>query len=67
VPEKTISVTVFDRLRAEAAIALAEGDRAGARERIERARAVLPMDDAFRRALLDQMMDAAGAAERASA
>lgn len=56
----------FDRLRAEAAIALAEGDIAGARERIERARAVLPADDAFRRALLEQMTEAA-VAERASA
>lgn len=59
VPEKTIAVTPFDRLRAEAAVAIAEGDGAGARERIERARAVLPAKDAFRRALLEQMTEAA--------
>jgi hypothetical protein len=62
VPEKTIAVTPFDRLRAEAAVALAEGDGAGARERIERARAVMPADDPFRRALLEQMATAASAA-----
>jgi hypothetical protein len=67
VPEKTIAVTPFDRLRAEAAVALAEGDAAGARERIERARAVAPAGDAFRRALLEQMAAAASAAEAASA
>ncbi|HEU4883482.1 MAG TPA: hypothetical protein VFT45_14575 [Longimicrobium sp.] len=66
-PEKTIAVTPFDRLRAEAAVALAEGDAAGARERIERARAVAPAGDAFRRALLEQMTAAAPAAEAASA
>jgi hypothetical protein len=67
VPEKTIAVTPFDRLRAEAAVAIAEGDAAGARERIERARALMPANDAFRRALLDQMTNAAAAAEPASA
>lgn len=66
VPEKTIAVTPFDRLRAEIAVALAEGDRAAAGERIERARAVLPADDVFRRTLLDRMA-AEAAAEPASA
>lgn len=66
VPEKTIAVTPFDRLRAEAAVAIAEGDAAAARERIERARAVMPADDAFRRVLLEQMMETAAAAEPAS-
>lgn len=61
VPEKSIAVTPSDRLRAEAAIALAEGDVAGARERIERARALAPAGDAFRRTLLDRMAAAASA------
>lgn len=65
VPEKAPAVKPFDRLRAEAAVALAEGDRAGAAERIQRARAVLPDKDAFRLALLDQM--AAAAAEESTA
>lgn len=65
VPEKSIGVTPFDRLRAEIAVALAEGDRAAARERIERARAVLPAKDDFRRTLLGQM--AAEAAEPVTA
>lgn len=67
VPAKTIAVTPFDRLRAEAAIALAEGDAAGAREHVERARAVAPAGDAFRRALLEQLSAAVPAAEPASA
>lgn len=66
VPEQTIAVTPFDRLRAEAAVAIAEGDAAGARERLERARAIAPADDPFRRIVLEQMVDAAGAAEPVS-
>lgn len=66
VPEKTMSVTPFDRLRAEIAVALAEGDRAGARERIARARGVAPADDTFRLAFLDRM-SAEAAAEPVSA
>ncbi|HEV3052578.1 MAG TPA: M50 family metallopeptidase [Longimicrobium sp.] len=60
VPEKSPAVKPYDRLRAEAALALAEGDQAGAAERIRRALATTPADDAFRRALLDQMAAAAG-------
>jgi hypothetical protein len=59
VPEKSIAVTPLDRLRAEAAIALAEGDRAGARERLARARALGAVADAFRLVLLDRMAAAA--------
>ncbi|HEX5870471.1 MAG TPA: hypothetical protein VFY65_08650 [Longimicrobium sp.] len=66
VPEKTIAVAPFDRLRAEAAVAIAEGDAAGARERLERARAIAPADNPFRR-IVEQMMEAAPAAERVSA
>jgi hypothetical protein len=66
VPETTIAVIPSDRLRAEAAVALAEGDAAGARERIERARAVAPAGDAFRHAVLDRM-DAAAANASAKA
>lgn len=65
VPEKSPAVKPYDRLRAEAALALAAGDRAGAAQRIERARAAAPADDAFRRALLERM--AAAAAARAAA
>lgn len=61
VPEKSPAVKPYDRLRAEAALALAEGDRAGAAERIRRALATTPADDAFRRALLEQMAAAAAA------
>ena len=67
VPEKTIAVTPFDRLRAEAAVAIAEGDRDGARERIERARAVMPANDACRREWLRWLEDAASPAEPATA
>ncbi|WP_420128539.1 hypothetical protein [Longimicrobium sp.] len=66
VPAKSMVVSPFDRLRAEGAIALAEGDVAGARERFERARAVAPASDPFRRTLLDRMA-AATNAEPASA
>ena len=59
VPEKTPAVRPFDRLRAEAAAALAEGDHTRAAELTERARAATPADDAFRRTLLDQMSAAA--------
>ena len=65
--EKTIAVTPFDRLRAEAAVAIAEGDRDGARERIERARAVMPANDACRREWLRWLEDAASPAEPATA
>jgi hypothetical protein len=61
VPEKSAAVKPYDRLRAEAAIALAEGDHVGAAERIRRALATTPADDAFRRALLERMAAAAAA------
>lgn len=60
-PEHSMAVKPFDRLRAEAALALAEGDPAAARERIDASRAITPAGDGFRRALLDQMAAAASA------
>jgi hypothetical protein len=59
VPEKAPSVRVFDRLRAQAALSLAEGDYAAAADRIARAREATPVTDAFRLTLLDQMAAAA--------
>ena len=67
VPAKAPTVRAYDRLRAEAALALAEGDRAGAAERIARAREATPANDVFRLTLLDQMAAAAAAGERVPA
>lgn len=67
VPAKAPAVRGYDRLRAQAALALAEGDRAAAAERVAQAREATPAKDAFRLALLDQMAAAASTRESVSA
>jgi hypothetical protein len=61
VPEKAFGIKPYDRDRAAAALAAAEGDLARARELAERALAGLPANAAFRRETLRAAMAAAEA------
>lgn len=61
VPAKTFVVKPYERHRAEAALALAEGERAAARLHLERASHDLPRHGAFTRsqlAVMERMLDA---------
>lgn len=62
VPEKTMVVKEFERARAQAALALAEGDAAGAGEIARKALEQLPADKVFQKARLEEVVRRAEAA-----